>query len=139
MGGMTTERSEVVKSEERESTCRDELMVVARDSANVIDEVDVGKSMGVNKLEIASDVVGGLTVERESVGKRKSMLVANKSLDVEGVSSAVLESVVATKLVAETAGVVYRDGEPRMDGLSMQEETTSEIEKSKDIAVPTYR
>ena len=120
--------------------------------------MDERRSTGVSELEIASEVgVGELTVEmesigerkgtvvgdlmseKESVGKRKSMLVANKSLDVEGVSSAVLESVVATKLVAETVGVVYRDGEPRMDGLSMQEETMSELKKSKDIAVPTYR
>ena len=44
--------------------------------------------------------------------------------------------VVAMRLLVE---VESEDGVNEVDGLSMQEETTSEIKKSKDIAVPTYR
>ena len=40
---MTTERSEVAKSEERRSMCEDKLMVVASASANEVDAVDTGK------------------------------------------------------------------------------------------------
>ena len=111
MGGMTTERPEVVKSEERESTCRDELMVVARDSGNVIDEVDVGKSMGAGKSEVMK------TAGRKLADVKESVVVTKSG---ETVNSAVRRSAVATRLVAEIVEVVYRDGEPRMDGLSMQ-------------------
>ena len=112
-----------VDLEEKGSTCKDEWVV------------------DVRKSEIASDlvdVVGRLTVEMESIGVRKcvvvdgwmgvealadskwSMMVASKSLDMEDVSSAVVESVVAMELVAETVVAEIEDGENRMDGLSMQ-------------------
>ena len=135
--------------DERRSTGVSELEIAS--------EVGVGEltverqSIGVRELEIASELVdvGSMGVRKrvvedellsmeESVGRERSTVVARMLLDVEDVVD-ISGLAVATRLVAEIVEVVYRDGEPRMDGLSMQEETTSEIEKSKDIAVPTYR
>ena len=151
-----------VKLEEKGSMCKDELMFVASDSANVVGgSMDGVKLIGVRRSEVANDleddvgigwgtvemesigerkwtVAGDLTSEKESVGKGDAVMVASKSLEVMEVVD-ISGLAVATRLVAEIVEVVYRDGEPRMDGLSMQEETTSEIKKSKDIAVPTYR
>ena len=130
----------VVDSEEKGSTCNDELIVVA--SALVNEE---------NAVE------GRLTVEKESIGVRRwvvvdellgvealadrgqSTTVASKSLEViELVEVGGL--VVATRLlVVETVVAQSEEGENGLDGLSIQEETTSKTKKSKDIAVPTYR
>ena len=94
----------------------------------------------VRKSEIASDlvdVVGGLTVEMESIGVRRwvvvdellgvealadrgqSTTVANKSLEViELVEVGGLA--VATRLLVETVIAEGEDGENELDGLSMQ-------------------
>ena len=155
MGGMTTERSEVAKSEERRSMCEDKLMVVASASANEVDAVDTGKLMverqSIGELEIARELVdvGSMGVRKrvvedellsmeESVGRERSTVVARMLLDVEDVVDK-SGSTIATRLVAEIVEEESENGLNEVDGLSMQEETTSEIEKSKDIAVPTYR
>ena len=86
-GGMS---EEMEKSAKRGSTCRDELMVVARDSGNVIDEVD--KSMGAGKSEVMK------LAGRELADVKESVVVTKSG---ETVNSAVRGSAVATRLVAE--------------------------------------
>ena len=136
---MSTERSEVM----RESTCKTELIVVARESANVVGgSMDGVKWIGVRRSEVANDleddvgvgwlmvemesigerkwtVAGDLTSEKESVGRERSTVVARMLLDVEDVVDK-SGSTIVTRLLAEIVEEESEDGVNEVDGLSMQ-------------------
>ena len=129
----------VVDSEEKGSTCSDELIVVASALVNEENAVEgrlivEEEPIGVRKCVVVDELLGV-----EALADRgQSMMVASKSLEViELVEVGGLA--VVTRLVAETVVAQSEEGENGLDGLSIQEETTSKLKKSKDIAVPTYR
>ena len=102
---------------------REQLMTVASKSSDETDVVDVGRLVDVEAL----------------ANRGWSTVVARMLLDEEDVVDTSGLVVVTRLLVVETVIAEGEDGENRLDGLSIQEETTSETKKSKDIAVPTYR